>query len=178
VPLRPAQVHPLQVAREVLRVGAARLRVDRDQRLAGVVLAVQQRADLKEVDLLAHPGKLGDGLVGGGLVVLVVGQLEQYADIGEPLPEALHPVQLALKVGQPPGNLLCPRLILPERWVGGLLAQVKDLGAHRLRVDYGLDRVELGRQFRYLIGGIGSCHVGKPTRIRARQRIQDAPKAG
>jgi hypothetical protein len=55
--------------------------------------------------------------------------------------------------------LLCPRLILPERRVGGLLTQVKDLGTHRLRIDYGLDRVELGRQFRYLIGGIGSCHA-------------------
>jgi hypothetical protein len=105
--------------------------------------------------------------------VLVVGKLEQDADVGEPLPEAFHPVQLALKVGQPPGHLLCPRLILPERRVGGLLTQVKDLGTHRLRIDYGLDRVELGRQFRYLIGGIGSCHAGKPTREKAYQRIEE-----
>src|SRR6185437_17089737 len=67
------------------------------------------------------------------------------------------------------------RLVLPEGRVGGLLTQVGDLSAHRLRIDYGLDGVELGRQFRYLIGGIGSCHAGKPTRIRARQRIQGSP---
>jgi hypothetical protein len=112
------------------------------------------------------------------LVVLVVGKLEQHAGVRKPLPQVFQPTELPLNVGEPPGNFLCPRLVLPQRWVGGLLTQVGDLGAHRLRIDYGLNGVELGRQFRYLIGGIGSCHAGKPTRIRARQRIQEAPKAG
>ena len=58
VPLRPAQVHPQQVLREVGRVGAAGLRVDRDQRLPGVVLAGQQRAHLQLVDLGPQRGQL------------------------------------------------------------------------------------------------------------------------
>ena len=88
-----------------------------------------------------------------------------HLGVGQPLPQALHPRQLALQVGEPPGDLLRARLVLPEPRVGGLLAQVGRLDAHRLRVDHCLDRVELGRQFRYLICGIGSCHAGKPTRI-------------
>ena len=177
VPLGPAQVHPLQVPREVLGVGAARLRVDRDQRLADVVLAVQQRADLEGVDVLAHRREVGDRLVPGGLLVHLLGELEHHLGVGQPLPQAFHPRQLALQVGQPPGDLLRARLVLPEPRVGGLLAQVGRLDAHRLRVDHCLDGVELGRQFRYLVCGIGSCHAGKPTRIRACQRIQHAPTA-
>jgi hypothetical protein len=89
VPFRPAQVHALQVPGEVLRVRAAGLGVDRDQRLAVVVLAVQQSADLELVDLLAQPGEVASRLVPGGLVVLVVGKPEQYAGVVEALPQVL-----------------------------------------------------------------------------------------
>src|SRR6185437_6229674 len=132
-------------------------------------------ADLEVVDVLARRPELGDRLVVGVLVVLVLGKLEQHAGVLKPLAQAFQPAKLPLKVGQPPGNALRARLVLPEGRVGGLLTQVGDLSAHRLRIDYGLDGVELGRQFRYLIGGIGSCDAGKPTRIRARQRIQGSP---
>ena len=89
MPFRPAQVHALQVPGEVLRVRAAGLGVDRDQRLAVVVLAVQQSADLELVDLLAQPGEVASRLVPGGLVVLVVGKPEQYAGVVEALPQVL-----------------------------------------------------------------------------------------
>src|SRR6185437_13748673 len=67
--------------------------------------------------------------------------------------------QLAFQVGQTASDRLRPVLLLPQCRVGGLLPQVGHLGSHRLRVDHGLDAVELRRQFRYLIGGIGSCHA-------------------
>jgi LysR family transcriptional regulator, chromosome initiation inhibitor len=175
VTFRPAQVHPLQVPREVLRVRAAGLRVDRDQRLALVVLAVKQGAYLELVDLLAQLGKVARRLVMLGQVVLFVGKLEHNAGVLETLPQVFQPRQLSLQIGEPPADLLPARLVLPQPWVGGLLSQVGRLGLHRIGVDYSLDRVELRRQFRYLIGGIGSCHAGKPTRGQAAQRNRFTP---
>ena len=54
VPLGPAQVHAQQHLGEVGGVDAAGLGPDRHQRLAGVVLAGQQGADLELVDRLAQ----------------------------------------------------------------------------------------------------------------------------
>ena len=86
VPLGPAQIHALQVLREVGRVGAARLRVDRHQGLAAVVVAGQERTHLELVDLLAEHGQLALRLGSGRLVVLAVGQLKHHQGVVEPLP--------------------------------------------------------------------------------------------
>jgi len=92
VPLGPAQVHALEVLREVGGVGPTGLRVDRDQRLARVVLAAQQGADLKAVDLLAERGEVADRLLAGVLpdleVGLVVRELEQHPGVIETLAQA------------------------------------------------------------------------------------------
>ena len=66
---------------------------------------------------------------------------------------------------------LGPRLVFPQSGIRGLLAQVRGLGTHRVRVKNGLDGVELRRQFRDLIGGIGSCHAGKPTYCHSQRRL-------
>ena len=50
-PLRPLQVHPQQHLGPVLRLGAAGARVDRDDRVGGVVLAAQHLLDFAGVDL-------------------------------------------------------------------------------------------------------------------------------
>ena len=50
--LGPAEVHAQEDLRPVLRVGAAGARVDRDDRVAAVVLAVEER-------ILLEPGELG-----------------------------------------------------------------------------------------------------------------------
>ena len=78
VPLGPAQVHPQQHLGEVGGVDAAGLGADGDQRLARVVLAGQQGADLERVDRLAQRGQLGVGLGDGARVVLVLGQLVEH----------------------------------------------------------------------------------------------------
>jgi hypothetical protein len=163
VPLRPAQVHPHQVLREVRRVRAARLRVDRDQRLPGVVLAVQQGAHLELVDLPAQRGQLAHRLVRVGSSFSLSARsnstrCRRAAGAGG------QPGQLGLQVGQPAGHLLRPVLVSPKPGVGGLLAQAVRLGLHSPGVEHRLYAGELRRQCRDLIGGIGTCHAGKPTR--------------
>ncbi len=164
VPLRPAQVHPQQVLREVGRVGPARLRVDRDQRLPRVVLAVQQRAHLELVDLGPQRGQLGRRLLLGGLVVLTFGQVEQHLGVAKALTQAGQPGQLRFQVGKPPAHLLRTILVRPQLRVGGLLAQISRFPLHFARIQHGLDAVERRGQRRDLIGWIGTCHAGKPNR--------------
>src|SRR5829696_837023 len=53
-PLGPAQVHPQQHLRPILGIGAARACVDRDERVAGVVLAAEERVLLEAVELAAQ----------------------------------------------------------------------------------------------------------------------------
>jgi hypothetical protein len=164
VPLRPAQVHPHQVLREVGGVRAARLRVDRDQRLPRVVLTAQQRAHLELVDLGPQRGQLTRCLLFGGLVVLAFGQVEQQLGVVQALTQASQPVQLRLQVGKPPMHLLPTIRVRPQLRVGGLLAQIGRFPLHFARIQHGLDAVELRGQRRDLIGGIGTCHAGKPNR--------------
>jgi hypothetical protein len=122
VPFRPALVHAHQVLREVGGVGPARLRVDRDQRLAGVVLPGQQGPHLELVDLLAQGGQVALRLGAGRLVVLAVSELKHHPGVVQPLPQVLQPGQLALEVGQTAGNRLGVLLIAPQVRIGGLLA--------------------------------------------------------
>jgi len=172
VPLRPAQVHPEQVLREVGRVGAARLSVDRDQRLPGVVLAVQQGPHFQPVDLAAQGGELTSRLLPGGRVILGFGQLEQHLGVAEPLVQAGQPGQLGLQVGQPPGYLLPPVLVRPQLWIKGLLPQAFRFCVHGGRIEHRLYAGELRCQCRNLIGGVNTCHAMsllKTSRTLARE---------
>jgi hypothetical protein len=154
-----AQVHPHQVLREVARVRAARLRVDRDQCLPGVVLTGQQRAHLELVDLGPQRGQVAQRLLFGGLVALALGrQFEQHLGVAQPLVQAVQPGQLRLQVGQPAVHLLRAILIGPKPRVGGLLAQAIHLRLHDGRIEHRLDAGELGRQSRDLVRGIDTCH--------------------
>ena len=96
VPLRPAQVHPQQHLGEVGRVHAAGAGPDGDQRLAGVVLAGEQGADLHLLDGLGQRGDLGADLGERARVVLGLGQLQQHAGVVEPAAQLLQPVDLAV----------------------------------------------------------------------------------
>jgi hypothetical protein len=54
----PAEIHPEQHLRPVLRVRAARAGGDRDERVTGVVLAVEERFLLEAGELVADGGDL------------------------------------------------------------------------------------------------------------------------
>ena len=163
VPLGPAQVHPLQALRPVGCVRAARLRVDRDQRLTGVVLAGQQGADLQLVDLLAQAGQ-----VPGRPPRVSAGRARSRRARTSP------GCRRAAAAGCPAGQLAFEE---ESRRVTACACSWSSqsrgrrhapagvgLLAHRLRIEDGFDAGELGRQFRELVRGVGSCHAGKPTR--------------
>ena len=83
VPLRPPDVHPHQHLGPVLRLGAAGAGVDREQRVAAVLGALEHGLELERLDaageLVGLPGHLGlHGLVGLGLEQL--GHLDRALD--------------------------------------------------------------------------------------------------
>ena len=98
VPLGPARVHAQQHLGEVGRVDPAGLGADRHQRLAGVVLARQQGADLEHVDGLLQRAELVLGLDAGIGVVHLLGEVPQRLGVVDPAAEVLDPLDLALHV--------------------------------------------------------------------------------
>ena len=88
VALGPAGVHPHQHLGEVGGVDAAGAGADRDEGLAGVVLAGQQGADLELLDRLVQPGQLGLGLGHRVGVALLLRQLDAAAEVVEAVPAA------------------------------------------------------------------------------------------
>src|SRR5207247_1447096 len=82
----------------------------------------QQRPDLELVDVLAQRRELGGGLRAGRLVVLLLGQLEHDLGVDEPPAQLVQPGQLALQVGQPPGDRLRPLLVGPQPGIACLLS--------------------------------------------------------
>ena len=106
---RPAQVHPEQHLGPVLRVGAARPGGDRDDRVARVVLAVEERLLLQPRELLAR----GDDLLGDlGLERGV--ELEQLGRLVDLALEALVALELAGDAGVLGRDAGGRRLVVPE----------------------------------------------------------------
>ena len=135
VPLGPAQVHAHEHLGEVGGVDAAGLGADRHQRLAGVVLAREQRADLEALDVVAQLGALGVG-VGErpdpiGPAALLLGQLVEHGQVVEAAAQLLDAAQVALGVREPAVDLLRGLGVVPQVRAPGLLGQVRDLGAQR-----------------------------------------------
>ncbi len=142
--LGPAQVHAHEHLGEVGGVDAARLGPDRDQRLALVVLARQQRADLQRGDLLPQLRPIGVGVGGGGRVRLVLGELVEHRQVIEPAPQVLQTPQLALGVREAAGDLLRGLLVVPQVGLARLVGQVGDLGAQPGEVGHRLDALQSG----------------------------------
>ena len=82
-------------------------------------------------DGLLQGGELGLGLEAGGLVALLLGHLEEHADVVDAAAQALDAVDLALDVGQLRGDLLGVVLVVPEVGGGRGLVELGQLGRHR-----------------------------------------------
>ncbi len=145
--LGPADVHPHQGLGEVGGVHATGAGTDRDERLAGVVLAVEQRADLEGLDRLLQPRELALGVGHRIGVALLLTQLDHDLQVVDPVPERGEAVHLALEGGEPAGHPGGVVLVVPEVRRRDLLAEVGDLDTHRIDVEHLLDgaqrRVEL-----------------------------------
>jgi hypothetical protein len=118
--LGPAQVHAQQHLRPVTGIGAAGPRVDREDRVRGVVLPPQQLSQLGLLELRRGAPQLLGGLGERLGVVGLGGQLEQDLSVveggGEPVQEGELPVH--------------PHLLAEE--LLGRLAIIPEVGTRRL----------------------------------------------
>ena len=127
--LCPAEVHAQEHLRPVLSVGAARARMNGDDGVTGVVLAVEERVLLEPLELapdrlqlrLDVAGELGLELEQlGGVVVLAL----------EPL-VALEALREAGVLGRDGGRA---GLVVPEARLPQLLLELGDAGCYGIRV--------------------------------------------
>ena len=128
-PLGPAQVHAQQDLRPVLGVGPPRPGVDRDDGVAGVVLAAEQARLFELGQASLDRGQLGRQL-GRHLLVLGghLGQLAEVGDLGLELAEGL---QLALGAGVRGRGAGRGLLVVPEARPLHLGLEPLDLGLER-----------------------------------------------
>ncbi len=113
--LRPPEVHAEEDLRPVLRVGSARAGVDRDHRVAAVVLAVEEGVLAQAVELVLDRPDVRFDLVRHAAV-----ELEQVACVLVVLqqtPVALQPLRHPGMLGR---DLCRPLLVVPEAGPGHL----------------------------------------------------------
>ena len=156
---RPPQIHPHEHLGEVGGVDATGLGADRDERLALVVLAGQQRPNLELAECLADRRQLDLGLGERVGVALLLGHLEQDAQVVEPPAQRLNPGELALDVRQAARDALGLLLVVPQIRSGGLLVEVGQLTAHLVEVEDRLDAAQRLVELLELLGDVHGCHV-------------------
>ncbi len=135
VTLRPAQVHPVEHLRPVLRLGPPSARMDREDRVAGVVLAGEHQIEL---GLLEGLGEVLDGTA-----EILLHRLPLACQFGADLRlldlllEGLVGLDGLGQARPLPEDLLGARLVFVEVRVGGLLIQFLEaaLGAGQLKDD-------------------------------------------
>ena len=130
-------------------------------RLALVVLAREQGADLHRLDVLAQLLQLGVGLGERivGLALFFGGQFVEHRQVVEPLPQLLDAAQLALGVRQLAGDLLGVRLVVPQFGIGGLVLELLDAAAQPVDIEHPLHRGQ---------GGVEGGDVGLTVGIHGR----------
>ena len=163
VPLGPAQVHALQLLGEVGGVDAAGLGADVDQRLAGVVLAGEERADLHLVQRLADGGQLGLGLGAGVRVVLVLGELEEHPR-SSMRPRSASALRSSAWRWESLLVIFCAALrVVPQGRRRRLLLEHGDVCPQLVEVQDGLDRPHGRGEGLQLFGYIDDCHGSSVT---------------
>ncbi len=163
VALGPAEVHALELLREVGGVDAAGLGADGDDGLAGVVLAGEEGADLHLVQRLLDGGQFVLRLGAGVRVVLLLGHLEEDREIVDPAAEGLGLADLGLEVAQLAGDLLRRLRVVPQGGRCRLLLKDDDFCPQRVQVQDGLDRLHGRGEGLELFGYIDDCHASSVT---------------
>ena len=116
-----ADVHAVEHLRPVLRLGAARARVQREQGVAAVVFAVEQRGEPERVEVFAHALQFAPDLLGHGVVVLLLGQLHHHLDVVGAGDEGLVVLYLHLRLVGVGGDALGALRVVPEAGGGHVL---------------------------------------------------------
>ena len=176
--LCPPGVHPHQHLGEVGRIDTAGAGPDRDQRLADVVLAGQEGADLERLDGLVDLAQLDLGVLERRGVALLLTELDHDLQVVDPAGQLGDPVDLALEGREPAGDAGGVLLVVPEVGCGDLDSELADLLAHRVEVEHLLDGAHGRLELLYLGVEVGSCHEGQVTRgTPARGFVRRGPAA-
>src|SRR5579863_379025 len=122
--LGPAQVHAQQDLRPVLRVGSPGVSLDGDDRVAGVILAREERVLLQLRELLLR-------LVQDGEQLLLGERRGALLQEGEVALQLLVPVELALRARVLGRQLRGSLLVVPEIGFPELLSELGDTGRQR-----------------------------------------------
>src|SRR5690606_38717601 len=121
----PAEVHPEEHFGPVLRLGAARPGLDVEERVRRVHLAAEHAPELE----LLHPAlvavELAQDLGGGGLVLLLLCELDELARVGKAGRQRSQAAADFLEVGALPSQRLRALGLLPD---AGLLELALDFG--------------------------------------------------
>ena len=152
VTLRPAQVHAQKDLGEVSGVHAARAASDRDDGVALVILAVQQRADLQVAQVLAELLQIGFGLGEdvSALIRVLGGHVHHGLQVVDALAHLRDAIQLALAVAECARHGLGGARVVPQVGRGRLLVQLGDLLAQLVRLHDRDDVLHRGAQGRDL----------------------------
>jgi hypothetical protein len=158
VALRPPQVHPQQHLGEVGRVHPTGTRPDGHESLTRVVLTGEEGAHLHLLDRLVQAGHLRADLGDNTGIVFGFGQLQQHVGVVELAAQPRQLPDLPVDVRQLRGDLLRPRLVIPQVGGGRLLLKLCLLPAQPVEVEHGLDVAQGGVESLELIGEVGSSH--------------------
>ena len=113
--LTPAQVHAHQHLRPVLRLGAARARMDGEDRGLGVVRARQHDLELELFQLATQAGHaVGDLGIEAAVVAGFLGELQQDTEVGGLGGQLVDPAHGARQVGALANQLLGAAVVVPE----------------------------------------------------------------
>ena len=166
VTLRPTQVHAQEDLGEVGGIHAARAASDRNDGIALVVLAVQQRADLQVTQVLAEllQISLGLGQDVGALVRVLGGHVHHGLQVVDALAHLRDAIELALAVAERARDSLGGARVVPQVGRGRLLIQLGDLRAQLVRLHDREDVLHGGAQGRDLFRKFN----GHPSRVADR----------
>ena len=103
-------------------------------------------------------------------VALLLGQLAQHAESSSRRRRLSTRSSSPCTCGQPAGDLLRVLLVVPEVGRGHLLAEVRDLAAHRVDVEDLLDGVHRRLELLDLGFDVRTCHDRQGYALRARKR--------
>ena len=156
-PLGPAQVHAQEHVGPVLRVGAARAGVDRADRVAVVVLAGEQRAQLQRVELTAERGDAGVDLLLDRVVALLARELGERLEVGDRAVELVDERDVFLELRELGVDLAGAVLVVPEVGLADLDLELPDPGRGRRRSS--------GRRARLRRGGAASVRSSEKSRM-------------
>jgi hypothetical protein len=142
--LGPPQVHAQEHLRPVLRLGAARARLDVDVRIVGVHLAGKHAPELEALDARLEALQVALDLGRGVGVVFLYGKCEQFIRVLQPVRDLIEPGDDLLQPRPLLAKSLCPLRVIPDVRLFQLaldldqpfrlLVVVKDTSSTRLRV--------------------------------------------